>query len=161
MLPRRVLESSLDNDDGDVNRSLRCSSGAKSSRWCGASFPREMRLSLALIILQFDGSLRQPSDRLKGLAMDPKRLGIGIGTCSAALLSCDGELINLTSKQIPPFPGLTSAHAEYEGLLLGLGTLLASVREDSRCSRELKRERIYVEAQPLQFKAIARPLLTK
>jgi len=97
-----------------------------------------MRLSLALIILQFDGSLRQPSDRLKGLAMDPKRLGIGIGTCSAALLSCDGELINLTSKQIPPFPGLTSAHAEYEGLLLGLGTLLASVREDSRCSRELK-----------------------
>ena len=96
-----------------------------------------MRLSLALV-LQFDGSLRQPSDRLNGMTMDPKRLGVGIGSCSAALLSGDGELIHLTSKQIPPFPGLNAAHTEYEGLLLGLGTLLSAIKEDSESLKELK-----------------------
>ena len=79
--------------------------------------------------------------------MDPKRLGVGIGTCSAALLSGDGELIHLTSKQIPPFPGLNAAHAEYEGLLLGLETLLASLRAGPGSPKEL-RTRTHLHGSP-------------
>jgi Reverse transcriptase-like len=74
-------------------------------------------ISLALLILQFDGSLGPPRD----CGFPVSKLG-DLATCSAALLIDDETrgVIALGGKLIPLHPGMTSADVEFEGFLLGL-----------------------------------------
>lgn len=71
---------------------------------------------LVLLVLQFDGSLRPPRDA----GFPTQKLG-RLGSCSAAILSDDGQqVLAIGGQTLPLVPGMTSADAEFEGLLLGL-----------------------------------------
>ena len=92
--------------------------------------------SIAIIILQFDGSLRPPRDPQPGFTYSSKVIGSGILDGSEKLASCgasislsdggddDEKLIALCSKYIPNEISMTSADTEYDGLLLGLDYLI-------------------------------------
>lgn len=69
-----------------------------------------------LLILQFDGSLRAPRDG----GFPTQKLG-RLASCSAIVLSDDRRRILAIGGQMFPLQaGMTSADAEFEGLLLGL-----------------------------------------
>lgn len=86
-------------------------------------------LCATCLVLQFDGSLRRPADPHKEII--PTSLSSKLSpfaVCSFALLQDDsnsetGKIIALGSKEIPNY-GTTSADVEYEGLILGLKSLL-------------------------------------
>jgi len=91
-------------------------------------------ISIAMIILQFDGSLRPPRDPQPGFTYSSKVIGSGIldgseklASCSASIISSsngdDYNLIALCGKYIPNH-SMTSADTEYDGLLLGLDWLV-------------------------------------
>ena len=69
-----------------------------------------------LLILQFDGSLRPPRDR----GFPTQKLG-RLASCSAIVLSNDRRrVLAIGGQTFPLVAGMTSADAEFEGLLLGL-----------------------------------------
>ena len=68
-----------------------------------------------LLILQFDGSLRPPRDA----GFPTQKLG-RLASCSAVLLSDERRVMSLGGQLFPLVAGVTSAHAEFEGLLMGL-----------------------------------------
>lgn len=112
-------------------------------------------LLLIDILLQFDGSCRPPRDT--GFPLTASRLA----SCAAAIISDDGNVVALGGKTLPMMPGMTSADAEFEGLLLGLDFLLDSKNED-----EMKKDLIIEgDCKPiidqLNNKSIARKLETK
>ena len=91
--------------------------------------------SIAMIILQFDGSLRPPRDPQPGFTYSSKVIGSGIldgseklASCSSSILSSsdggDDQLIALCGRYIPNEISMTSADTEYDGLLLGLDWLV-------------------------------------
>lgn len=68
------------------------------------------------LVLQFDGSFRPPKDF--GFPTDSMRK---LPSCSSAILADgDEQVLALGGKLIPFMPGMTSADAEYDGLLVGL-----------------------------------------
>jgi ribonuclease HI len=82
-------------------------------------------LETILLVLQFDGSLRPPRDA----GFPTKKLG-RLASCGAALLSDDRRTLALGGKTFPLLAGMTSADAEFEGLLLGLEFLCTQTYED-------------------------------
>lgn len=87
--------------------------------------PRHL-LESVLLVLQFDGSLRPPRDP----GFPTQKLG-RLASCSAALLK-DDRIVAVGGRTLPLFPGMTSADAEFEGLLMGLEFLCS----DNRCDEE-------------------------
>jgi hypothetical protein len=80
-----------------------------------------------LIVLQFDGSLRPPRDA----GFPTQKLG-RLGSCSAAVLSDDGQqVLAIGGQTLPLVPGMTSADVEFEGLLLGLRYLCDDHKSNS------------------------------
>jgi ribonuclease HI len=72
-------------------------------------------LSALSLVLQFDGSFRPPKDF--GFPTDLRKLP----SCSSAILSDGNEqVLALGGKLVPYNIGMTSADAEYDGLLVGL-----------------------------------------
>jgi len=65
-------------------------------------------VSIAAIILRFDGSLRG--------ANTPTT----VASCASALLGNNGRLIAIGGRSISPLPSLSSGETEYDGLILGL-----------------------------------------
>lgn len=90
-----------------------------------------------VIIVNFDGSLRLPRDPVPGFRHTS---GEEMASCSAtvSLQQPNHEEIAFAigGKLLPIVPGLTSADAEYEGLLLGL-KWLASAYNPKNCDKEL------------------------
>ena len=83
-------------------------------------------LSLFSLTLHFDGSLRPPRDPIPGFTRyTPKSLNIDkMASCSAAILSDNNDKVHsIGGKMLTLMPGMTSADAEYEGLLMGLDKL--------------------------------------
>jgi ribonuclease HI len=73
-------------------------------------------LSFLSLVLQFDGSHRPPKDF--GFPTDSMRK---LPSCSSAILvDSDEKVLALGGKLIPVNIGMTSADAEYDGLLVGL-----------------------------------------
>ena len=107
-----------------------------------------LTISSLVIVLRFDGSLRPPPD-LDGFTRAPVAWTHASAKPldgSATLASCgatislhapddpdgreEGELVAAGAKHVPNFPGMTSADAEYEGLLFGLERLLRAFSAD-------------------------------
>jgi len=81
------------------------------------------------LILQFDGSLRNPSTLRPNESVRPRHLlspSSPMASCAAALLQEDGRTVHsLGGKPLSTtHHTITSADAEYEGLLLGLNHIL-------------------------------------
>lgn len=74
--------------------------------------------------MQFDGSLRPPRDS----GFPTQKLG-RLASCSAALLM-DDRIVAVGGRTLPLFPGMTSADAEFEGLLMGLEFLCSDNKYD-------------------------------
>lgn len=73
-------------------------------------------LSALSLVLQFDGSFRAPKDF--GF---PTNTMSKLPSCSSAILADgDEQVLALGGKLISIMPGMTSADAEYDGLLIGL-----------------------------------------
>jgi hypothetical protein len=77
-----------------------------------------------LLILQFDGSLRPPRD----VGFPTQKLG-RLASCSAIVVSDDRRrVLAIGGQMLPLVAGMTSADAEFEGLLLGLEFLCQTKR---------------------------------
>ena len=96
--------------------------------------------SIAMIILQFDGSLRPPRDQ-PGFTYSSKVIGSGVVDGSETLASCgasitsshgddDEKFIKMLGKYIPNEISMTSADTEYDGLLLGLEWIVNELSSD-------------------------------
>ena len=68
-----------------------------------------------LLVLKFDGALRPPRD--PGF---PTKSLSKLATCGAAVWDDHNRLVALGGKRVSLVPGMTSADAEFEGILLGL-----------------------------------------
>mmetsp|Transcript_21449 Transcript_21449/g.30321 ORF Transcript_21449/g.30321 Transcript_21449/m.30321 type:complete len:382 (+) Transcript_21449:23-1168(+) len=73
----------------------------------------------ALLVLQFDGSIRPPRDT----GFNKAGLGRMASVGAAVFDNEDSSLLSLGGKSIEIVPDLTSADIEYDGLILGLGWL--------------------------------------
>jgi ribonuclease HI len=81
--------------------------------------------SILSLVLHFDGSLRPPRDPIPGFTRyTPKSLHSDkMAACSAAIFSDEEDLHSMGGKMLTLLPRMTSADAEYEGLLMGLDKL--------------------------------------
>ncbi|KAL7445259.1 hypothetical protein ACHAXH_008236 [Discostella pseudostelligera] len=93
-----------------------------------------------VIIVNFDGSLRLPRDPVPGFRHNSgKEMASCSATVSFQLPNHEEASFAIGGKLLPIVPGITSADAEYEGLLLGLNWL-ASAYNPNNCDRtELNR----------------------
>lgn len=86
------------------------------------------------LVLHFDGSLRPPRDPIPGFTRyTPKSLNIDkMASCSAAIGTDSNKLDSIGGKMLSLVPGMTSADAEYEGLLMGLDKLRTYLSEEEK-----------------------------
>ena len=86
------------------------------------------------LVLHFDGSLRPPRDPIPGFTRySPKSLNIDkMASCSAAIGTDSDKLDSMGGKMLSLVPGMTSADAEYEGLLMGLDKLRTYLSEEEK-----------------------------
>lgn len=100
-----------------VSLVLTIHSDSHKKRWQQRSVQMLLPLLTALsLVLQFDGSFRPPKDF--GFPTD---IMSKLPSCSSAILADgDEQVLALGGKLISMMPGMTSADAEYDGLLIGL-----------------------------------------
>ena len=97
--------------------------------------------SILSLVLHFDGSLRPPRDPIPGFTRyTPKSLNIDkMASCSAAILSDGADLHSMGGKMLNLLPGMTSADAEYEGLLMGLDKLRSYLSNEQNMNAFMSR----------------------
>lgn len=80
--------------------------------------------SFFFLILRFDGSLRPPRD----YGFPTEKLS-RLASAGAAIIR-DDSVVAVGGKNIPLYPGITSADVEFEGLLMGLDYLSTEYKEN-------------------------------